>query len=606
METMFKQPLLQKAIEFAAMKHEGHARKGTTIPYFTHVMEAMEIVSRMTEDEEIRAAAVLHDTLEDTSTTMEELIQAFGQRVADLVDAESEDKREDQPAEETWMDRKLETIEHMSKAATEIKMIALGDKLSNIRAMTRDYAVVGEDLWKKFNNPNPFEQGMYYGLLANAFGEDEFICGTEAYREYVGLCSELFGGERDGEGSLIENDDDVYEIADTDDDGDDDEKLPVRFFLADAMDEVRSKLPEGTKAWALIMDRTEDEDILEIQKMAATLDCFLRTDEVGFGDVHLQIVNEPGSGDVSWKKTDDGYALHLCAESGKNWCQVAYQLGYLMMHCLIDHLGGDGGEISWAEELICETAALELFSYLSANWDETPFGREDPDYVMYLNEYVESNLSDEGTSAILRCRDQEELRAINERNLFEDRIDESHDLYRAMGPDDLLNLARIREYEANDLLLYTHYWRGFSNGSKAVDYICRLQERIPGCEIPAGINQEISLKSSKPTEEQKRAFAQAIRSLNYCPGEYIIFSFLDSDKGEKEQIGLVFYQVLRRKNGQILAEVRLDTKDGRKLYRITVDEDEAVAILNRILETNKVPDVSSWEDITEDVFSGKD
>ena len=395
-------------------------------------------------------------------------------------------------------------------------------------------------------------------------------------------------------------------IGDVEEESEDDDSLPVRFFFADAMEEVRSKVPEGAKAWALIFDRTEDEDIREIQKMAATLDAFLRTEDVGFGDVHMQFVNEPGSDDVSWEKTEDGYALHLCAESGKNWCQVAYQLGYLMMHCLIDHLSDDEEGISWVEELICETAALELFSYLSANWEETPFGQEDPGYVQYLEEYVESNLSDEGTSAILRCRDKDELKAINERNLFDDRLDESHDLYHVMGPGDLQILAKIREYEANDLLLYTHYWRSFSEGSKAVDYICRLQEKIPGCEIPAGITHEINLENSKPTEAQKRAFGQLIRALNYGPGEYIIFSFLDSDVGEKEQIGLVFYQVLRRKNGQIMAEMRLDTKEGRKMYRITVDEDEAIVILNKILETNEVPDVGSWEDITEQVFSGDD
>ena len=59
-------------------------------------MEAMEIVSRMSEKEEIRAAAVLHDTLEDTDTTKDELVQIFGQRVADLVASESEDKLYDQ------------------------------------------------------------------------------------------------------------------------------------------------------------------------------------------------------------------------------------------------------------------------------------------------------------------------------------------------------------------------------------------------------------------------------------------------------------------------------------------------------------------------------
>lgn len=592
MEEMIKMPLLQKAMEFAARKHEGQVRKGTMIPYFTHVMEAMEIVSRMTEDEEVRAAAVLHDTLEDTFTTKEELIHFFGKRVADLVAAESENKRKDRPEAETWLIRKQETIKHLSEAGPEIKMIALGDKLSNIRAMTRDYERIGEDLWKKFNNSDPILQGMYYGLLANVFGADEEIAGTPEYKEYVELCTALFSDERDGDGNLIEEKEAGNEENDV---------VSAHFFFADEM----NNMPEGMKARALIFDRTDDEDIREIQKMAATLDVFLRTEDVGFVDVHMQFVNEPGSGDVSWEKTEDGYSLHLCAESGKHWCQVAYQLGYLMMHCLIDHLSDDDGEISWAEELICEASALELLFRLQAFWEHTPFGREDPDYAKFINEYIDTTLSDEGTSAILRCRDKDELKAINNRNLFDDRIDESHDLYHAMGAEDLLILAGIRQYEADDLLLYTHYWRSFSDDSKAVDYICRLQEKIPGCEIPAGVNLEINLENSKPTEAQKLAFGQLIQALNCRPGEFIVFSFLDSDKGEKEQIGLVFYQVLRLKDGRILAEMRLDTKDGRKMYRIVVDEEEAAAILNRILETNEVPDVSSWEDITDQMSGGK-
>ncbi len=203
MEKTVKQPLLQKAMVFAAMKHEGYVRKGTTIPYFTHVMEAMEIVSRMTEDEKVRAAAVLHDTLEDTPTTKEELIHFFGRRVADLVAAESENKRRDRPEAETWLERKLETIRHLEKAGTEIRMIALGDKLSNIRAIYRDYQVYGDRLWEKFNNPDPKAQGMYYCSLANAFLKDETIRATPAFREYAGLCAEVFHVNRDREGKMI-------------------------------------------------------------------------------------------------------------------------------------------------------------------------------------------------------------------------------------------------------------------------------------------------------------------------------------------------------------------------------------------------------------------
>ena len=193
MEKMVRRPLLEKAILFAAMKHAGYVRKGTTIPYFTHVVEAMEIVSHMTEDEEILAAAVLHDTLEDTFTTKDELVHVFGKRVADLVDAESEDKRKDRPEKATWLERKKETIRHLEKAGTEILMITLGDKLSNVRAMHRDYLEVGEKLWERFNNPEPGEHGKYYCSLLNVFRKNEHIRGTAAFMEYADLCNDLFG-----------------------------------------------------------------------------------------------------------------------------------------------------------------------------------------------------------------------------------------------------------------------------------------------------------------------------------------------------------------------------------------------------------------------------
>lgn len=187
--------LVERAIIFAAEKHAGSYRKGTTIPYITHVVEAMAIVSTLTEDEEVRAAAVLHDTLEDTNTTREELAETFVERVAALVAAESENKREDQPAADTWSVRKQETIRHLAKASLEEKMIALGDKLSNVRAMHRDYAAIGEKLWERFNQHDPILQGMYYGSIANVFGQDAFLSKSAAYREYVSLAADLFSRE---------------------------------------------------------------------------------------------------------------------------------------------------------------------------------------------------------------------------------------------------------------------------------------------------------------------------------------------------------------------------------------------------------------------------
>ena len=91
----------------------------------------------------------------------------------------------------------------MSEASTEIRMIALGDKLSNVRAMHRDYQAIGEELWQRFNVQDPVMQGKYYCGLANAFRQDETIRDTSAFKEYADLCAEVFHVERDSDGSMI-------------------------------------------------------------------------------------------------------------------------------------------------------------------------------------------------------------------------------------------------------------------------------------------------------------------------------------------------------------------------------------------------------------------
>ena len=93
--------LLDDAIVFAIHAHSGQLRKGTNTPYILHPLEAAAIVASMTDDLEIIAAAVLHDTLEDAHISMYEIADKFGERVADLVKSETENKREDLPASDT-------------------------------------------------------------------------------------------------------------------------------------------------------------------------------------------------------------------------------------------------------------------------------------------------------------------------------------------------------------------------------------------------------------------------------------------------------------------------------------------------------------------------
>ena len=182
--------LLDKAIIFAVNAHRGQLRKGSNAPYILHPMEAAAIVAAMTDDEEVIAAAVLHDTVEDTAVTLDEICEQFGKRVAELVAAESENKREDKPAASTWKIRKEETIERLKAAPKEVKMLTLGDKLSNIRSICRDYEAQGDALWQRFNQKDKNEHRWYYKSIADCLSD---LCEYPAYKEYVFLAEKTFG-----------------------------------------------------------------------------------------------------------------------------------------------------------------------------------------------------------------------------------------------------------------------------------------------------------------------------------------------------------------------------------------------------------------------------
>lgn len=182
---------LDKAIIFVVNAHTGMVRKGKGTPYILHPLEAAAIVGGMTDDVAVVAAAVLHDVLEDTPVTAEQLCSEFGERVTVLVCAESEDKRRGRPASETWKLRKQETINALRKESDiSVKMIALGDKLSNIRAMYRDWIEIGDLLWARFNQKDKSEHGWYYRSIAEATIE---LSHFPAWQEYDQLIAAVFG-----------------------------------------------------------------------------------------------------------------------------------------------------------------------------------------------------------------------------------------------------------------------------------------------------------------------------------------------------------------------------------------------------------------------------
>lgn len=178
-----------EAYAFAAYAHRNQKRKGSGVPYMTHLISAMEIAKGITEEEDVLIAVLLHDTLEDTDTTKDMLQEKFGGRVAELVAGDSEDKRRDRPASETWKERKIENISNIQNGSRETKIIALCDKLSNLRSIYDDVRVLGEATWERFHQKDKWEHRWYYGEFIKVLQD---LKDTEAYKEYVELIEKVW------------------------------------------------------------------------------------------------------------------------------------------------------------------------------------------------------------------------------------------------------------------------------------------------------------------------------------------------------------------------------------------------------------------------------
>ena len=183
--------LVSEAIAFAVKAHDGMRRKKSDAPYILHPMEAAVIVGTMTDDQNLIAAAALHDVVEDADITINEIEVRFGKRVRELVESETEDKRADLPPESTWRIRKEESLEVLKNTDDiAVLMVWLGDKLANMRAIYRDFKVEGEAMWQRFNQKNVAEQAWYYRSIVKL---TERLSNTSAWLEYKTLTELVFG-----------------------------------------------------------------------------------------------------------------------------------------------------------------------------------------------------------------------------------------------------------------------------------------------------------------------------------------------------------------------------------------------------------------------------
>lgn len=178
--------LLDKAIIFAVNHHAGTVRKVSTVPYILHPLETMQILYSMKAELPLLIAGVLHDTVEDTDATIEEITALFGAEIGALVNAHTENKML------CWEERKQHTVNELRTASPEIRMLIMADKLSNLRSIEADRQIIGDDIWKNFNAPKE-KQAWYYRSITDALSDFRDIPETaRVYKELYDLCHKIF------------------------------------------------------------------------------------------------------------------------------------------------------------------------------------------------------------------------------------------------------------------------------------------------------------------------------------------------------------------------------------------------------------------------------
>jgi GTP pyrophosphokinase len=157
------------AIKLAAQLHSTQLRKGTNIPYISHLLGVTSLVLEHGGNENEVIAAMLHDAVEDRGgqKTLELIHTQFGENVAAIVEGCTDSYQTPKP---NWRTRKENYISHLADTSASVLLVSNADKLHNARAILNDLRVLGESIWKRFSGGRDGTL-WYYRSLANAFNQ---------------------------------------------------------------------------------------------------------------------------------------------------------------------------------------------------------------------------------------------------------------------------------------------------------------------------------------------------------------------------------------------------------------------------------------------------
>jgi DNA-binding CsgD family transcriptional regulator/5'-deoxynucleotidase YfbR-like HD superfamily hydrolase len=163
------QPPTREAFVYASQLHKRQVRKGTQIPYISHVLAVASIALEHGANENEAIAALLHDAVEDAGgpPVREEIRRRFGEEVAKIVDGCTDTDESPKPP---WRARKEAYIAHLRDSSRSVALVSAADKLHNSRAILLDYRALGDQLWERFN-ADKLEILWYYRSVIDVFRE---------------------------------------------------------------------------------------------------------------------------------------------------------------------------------------------------------------------------------------------------------------------------------------------------------------------------------------------------------------------------------------------------------------------------------------------------
>jgi (p)ppGpp synthase/HD superfamily hydrolase len=160
-------PRFDDALAYASALHRGQVRKGSGIPYVSHLLAVAALVLEAGGDEEQAIAGLLHDAVEDCGglPRLAEIRARYGDRVADIVWACTDSHEEPKPE---WRARKEAYVAGMAAKPADALLVSLADKTHNLSAIARDHAAIGDAVWDRFTGGRDGTL-WYYSTLAATF-----------------------------------------------------------------------------------------------------------------------------------------------------------------------------------------------------------------------------------------------------------------------------------------------------------------------------------------------------------------------------------------------------------------------------------------------------